>query len=218
MGKKALHSRTSAAVATVDEVAPPPPPFSPSEQIGAMAPLGFFDPLGFTKVGDDKGFKKLRAAELKHGRVAMMASIGAVAQHFVKFPWAEGVKGTFGAMNTGEGVIGFVGLFAACGLLELAWREDAEREPGNFGDPFGVKMYTPEMREKELSNGRMAMISMLGIFAAELATGKDAIQQFGLSALPRGTRGFRNSASKLAGGSVAAKRPSLGVAVKASGE
>jgi len=47
-------------------------------------------------------------------------------------------------------------------------------------DPFGLNMYTPEMRSKELSNGRMAMISMLGIFAAELATGKDAIEQFGL--------------------------------------
>merc|ERR1712061_319672 len=174
------------------------------------APLGYFDPLGFAKVGDERGFRKLRAAELKHGRVAMMASIGAVGQHFIKFPWAESVRGTFGAMNSGEGVVGFVAVFVASGLLELAWRETEEMEPGNFGNPLGWKMsYTPEMRSKELNNGRMAMISMLGIFAAEMATGKDAIEQFGLSALPVGTRGFRNSASKLAGGSVAAKRPSL---------
>merc|ERR1740121_1947827 len=186
VGKKALKSQTSAAVATVDEVTPAPPPFNPAEQLGAMQPLGFFDPLGFSQVGDEQGFRKLRAAELKHGRVAMMASIGAVGQHFIRFPWAESVKGTFGAMNTGEGVIGSIALFAACGLLELAWRDDQERDAGNFGDPFGVKMYTPEMRTKELSNGRMAMISMLGIFAAELATGKDAIEQFGLSALPSG--------------------------------
>merc|ERR1711948_228022 len=104
--------------------------------------------------------------------------------------------------NTGEGVVGFVPLFAACGLLELAWRETSEKEPGNFGDPFGVKIYTPEMREKELSNGRMAMISMLGIWAAELATGKDAIEQFGLSALPAGAAAS-SRASKLAGSALA---------------
>ena len=33
---------------------------------------------------------------------------------------------------------------------------------------------------KEISNGRFAMICVVGILAAELATGKDAIQQFSL--------------------------------------
>merc|ERR1719291_591555 len=168
----------------VEEVAPPPPPpFNPAEQLGAMAPLGYFDPLGFAKVGDEQGFRKLRAAELKHGRVAMMASIGAVGQHFIKFPWATQVKGTFGAMGSGAGVVGFLALFCVSGVLELAWREDASREPGNFGDPMGLNMYTDDMRSKELNNGRMAMISVLGIFAAEMMTGQDAIEQFGLSAV-----------------------------------
>lgn len=167
------------AVATADDVAPPPPPFNPAKEVGALAPVGFFDPLGFCKVGDEAGFRKLRAAEIKHGRVAMMASIGAVVQHFVRFPGFEKAHGTFGAMATGEGVLGFVPVFAACGMLELAWQEKENREPGNFGDPFGLNMYTEDMRNKELSNGRMAMFSVLGIWAAEMATGKDAIEQFG---------------------------------------
>merc|ERR1711970_1465918 len=62
------------------------PPFNPAEQVGAIAPLGYFDPLGFTKVGDEAGFRKLREQEIKHGRVAMMASIGLVGQHYIKFP------------------------------------------------------------------------------------------------------------------------------------
>ena len=37
-----------------------------------------------------------------------------------------------------------------------------------------------EMRNKELNNGRFAMFAALGIIAADLATGKDAMQQFGL--------------------------------------
>jgi len=144
-----------------------------------MEPLGFFDPLGFTKVGDKAGFSKLRASELKHGRVAMMASVGLVGQHFIKFPGFEKTPAGLGAMGTGEGIFGFVGIFALSAILELAWREQEGREPGNFGDPFGVNMYNDEMRTKEISNGRFAMICVIGILAAEVVSGKDAIQQFG---------------------------------------
>merc|ERR1719456_1999058 len=167
----------------VAEEPPPPPPFAPSEQIGAGAPLGFFDPLGFTQVGDEKGFRKLRASEIKHGRVAMMASIGLLGQHFIKFPGFEKAPAGFKVLGTGEGVLGMVPIFVISGVLELAWRQNEDREPGNFGDPFGVQMYTEEMRNKEINNGRFAMICVLGIFAAEVATGKDAIQQFGLAAV-----------------------------------
>ena len=114
-------------------------------------------------------------------QVAMMASIGLVGQHFLKFPGFENSPAGFSIMGRGEGVLGFFAIFLVSGLLELAWREDpsGEKEPGNYGDPFGVQMYNDEMRMKELNNGRMAMISVLGIFAAECATGKDAIEQFG---------------------------------------
>ena len=37
-----------------------------------------------------------------------------------------------------------------------------------------------EMREREINNGRFAMFAAIGIIAAELYTGKDAIEQFGL--------------------------------------
>ena len=110
----------------------------------------------------------------------MMASVGAIGQHFIKFPWAEKTHGTFGTMATGEGVLGFVGILVFSGILELAWKEDPNsRFAGDYGDPFGVNMYDDEMRNKELGNGRMAMLSVLGICVAELATGKDAIEQLG---------------------------------------
>ena len=179
----------------------PPPVFQPSEQFGVSEPLGFFDPLGFTAVGDEQGFRKLRVSEIKHGRVAMMASIGLVLQHFVKFPGFEKAPAGFSIMGTGEGVLGFFGIFLLSGLLELAWREDPalDREPGNYGDPFNVQMYNDEMRMKELNNGRMAMISVLGIFAAEMATGKDAMQQFGLPAVGCGKSSSFSSRTSFAG-------------------
>merc|ERR1719299_98985 len=120
-GPMTLRStRVAAASATVDEV-PEPPPFNPSEQVGAMAPLGFFDPLGFTKVGDENGFRNLRAAELKHGRVAMVASIGALVQHSFKLPFAEGAKGTFGAVFSEGAMLGLPVLLLVVAMLEGAW-------------------------------------------------------------------------------------------------
>merc|ERR1719265_2213515 len=154
--------------------------FQPANELGAMAPLGYFDPLGFAKVGDEAGFKNLRAAELKHGRVAMMASVGALAQSLFRFPGCEDVKGTFTAAVGGDAAMpgGLAVIFLLSGALEQIWKEQPGKDAGNFGDPAGLNQYTEEMRLKELNNGRMAMISVLGIFGAELATGKDALTQF----------------------------------------
>jgi len=153
--------------------------FDPAFQVGVTEPLGFFDPLGFCKKGDKVGFSNLRAAEVKHGRVAMMAALGAVVQHYVQFPGFEGVPKGLGAVNAPPGSYGAIALFIAAGALELlVWKEDPDREPGNFGDPVGFDQYTEENRNRELNNGRFAMFAALGIMAAELATGKDAIEQF----------------------------------------
>ena len=80
------------------------PEFDPSTQIGAMAPLGFFDPAGFCKKGDEAGFRNLRAAEIKHGRAAMMAALGAVVQHYVKFPGFESVPRGLAKAELREGL------------------------------------------------------------------------------------------------------------------
>ena len=40
-----------------------------SGEIGAQAPLGFFDPLDMTNGGEKDTFDALRGIELKHGRV-----------------------------------------------------------------------------------------------------------------------------------------------------
>jgi hypothetical protein len=157
------------------------PDFDPATEVGALPPLGFFDPLGFSKKGDLQGFRNLRVAEIKHARVAMMASIGAVTQHYVKFPGFEGVPAGLAAVTVVPGSIGFAVLFVAAGIMETTvWAEDINKEPGNFGDPAGFGQYTTEMRNKELNNGRMGMFASLGIIAADLLTGKDGVQQLGL--------------------------------------
>merc|ERR1711972_209105 len=115
VASRTLTQRRVAAVTVADEEVPPQ--FAPSAQIGAVAPLGFFDPLNFTKVGDEDGFRKLRASEIKHGRVAMMASVGLLGQHFIKFPGFEKAPAGFAALVTGEGVLGFTLLGVVSGVL-----------------------------------------------------------------------------------------------------
>ncbi|CAK9043084.1 Light-harvesting complex stress-related protein 1 [Durusdinium trenchii] len=61
---------------------------------------------------------------------------------------------------------------------------DASREVGDFGDPLGFQQLTfgsdlRDLRNRELNNGRFAMFATIGIVAAELATGKDAVEQLG---------------------------------------
>merc|ERR1712174_44464 len=50
---------------------------------GALAPMGEFDPLGFTKDLSVQEIKRYREAEVTHGRVAMLATVGyLVAEKF----------------------------------------------------------------------------------------------------------------------------------------
>merc|ERR1719473_1651880 len=115
-----------------------------------------------------------------------MAAAGAVAQHYVKFPGFEKVPAGIDAVTTAPGTYGFVVLFLAAGALEVGvWTENPNKEPGNFGDPMGMsqigKGYCSDYQEmcnRELNNGRFCMFAAMGIMAAELVTGKDAIQQF----------------------------------------
>lgn len=164
----------------------PKPVWTPQIEVGVTEPLGYFDPLSFTK--DEASFRKFRIAEIKHGRVAMMAAVGAVAQHYLKLPGFESVPSGLTAVTAYPGSVGFAVLFLLAGFMELVfWQDDISKEPGNFGDPAGWAStglgpdgsYSDEMRVKELNNGRMAMVASMGIIFAELATGKDAMQQLG---------------------------------------
>merc|ERR1719401_2442359 len=178
----------AAAAAPIEGEEAPPPPFDPALQLGATAPLGFFDPLGFCKVGDEEGFRKLRIAEIKHGRVAMMAAVGAVVQSLVQFPGFDKVPKGIGAVLSPPGTYGFAALFLVSGVLELfLWKDDSSKSVdaiGDYGNPLQLGIGDPmgeneDMRNREINNGRAAMFAALGIIVAELASGKNALEQLG---------------------------------------
>jgi hypothetical protein len=166
---------------------------------GVTGPLGFFDPLGFCSADDiTKGrINFYREAELKHGRVGMLAALGfLVGENFhplfggnVDVPsylaFQQTPLQTFWpyvvfaiAIPEIFSVFSFEtpALFARREKGGMVWSIRSDYELGDLGfDPLGLKPTDPaelrEMQAKELNNGRLAMIAAAGMIAQELATG-----------------------------------------------
>ena len=58
-------------------------------ELGVQAPVGFWDPVGFTSDGDVAAFKRRRSVELKHGRISMMATMGVLTARKEQDVWTE---------------------------------------------------------------------------------------------------------------------------------
>merc|ERR1719382_2332879 len=187
-GAKAVTG-TSSVVSTLGKRERPayepfgPGPFDPSKQVGALPPLNYWDPAGFTK--DEATFRKYRTAEIKHARVAMTAAVGMLIQHSNKFAFIDSACPTgFEALENPSAQHAFAVLFLCVGFYELVfWKEDMSKAPGDFGDPAGWSTTFPgiqfndELRNRELNNGRFAMFAIIGILVAENQTGLDAVDQ-----------------------------------------
>jgi hypothetical protein len=146
-------------------------------QIGAMEPVGFFDPLDLCT---EENFKDYRAKELKHGRLAMMGAVGLLVQSLVQLPGMEGVPKDVSAAWTGNGQTGFIITIGLIAFLEATvFVQDEKKEPGNFGNPLPLvgNDYSEEMRCRELNNGRIAMFAAIGQIVAGLYTGKAGLEQ-----------------------------------------
>lgn len=165
---------------------------------GAVAPLGYFDPMGFSQEGITLNeVKRYREAEVMHGRVAMLAVVG----YFV----GEGFGGPFGLVGPANDQLqqvplpAFALLTASIAAIELnrarigwvnpefgagaMWTLRDSYYPGDVGfDPLGLKPTEPaafkNMQTKELQNGRLAMIAIAGICAQELVNHRTIFETF----------------------------------------
>jgi hypothetical protein len=179
-----------AAAATADEE-PPAPKFDVRDLPGVTGPFGFFDPMGFTADVTEGRARFYREVELKHARVAMLASLGfLVGEQFhplwggnIDVPSYVAFQET--PLQTFWGVVTF-----AIAILEVfsvfsfnsplggqPWSIRSDHEPGNLGfDPLGLKPTDPkellEMQNKELNNGRLAMLAAAGMIAQEMVSGE----------------------------------------------
>jgi len=160
-----------------------------------------FDPAGLLKTATTvEDVRRYREAELTHGRVAMLASLGfVVGEQLEDFPAFMNIDGniTGPAINQFQQVqSGFwVPLVIAIGVCEayrvsVGWaRPDSsgvnkllpEYEMGDLGfDPLGLAPTDPaELKEKktrELNNGRLAMIAIAGFVTQEFVNNTEIFQ------------------------------------------
>merc|ERR1712056_4735 len=154
-------------------------------ELGVQAPVGFWDPLGFTADGNEDAFKRRRQTELKHGRIAMLATMGYITPEITgKFPGylsqSTGLK--FTDVPNGLAAIskvptlGWAQIVAYAGFCELSAGSD-DWKTGTPGD-YGFKVLTssdPAEKTKKLSaeiaNGRLAMMAIIGMFFQDGLTG-----------------------------------------------
>merc|ERR1712227_535008 len=151
-------------------------------ELGVQAPVGFFDPLGFTKDGDETKFKRRRQVELKNGRVAMWATLGYIAPEYFRWPGYLSPSADIKFTEVPNGLeamskiplAGGLQMFFFAGFLEWGlFKQDSKRAPGDFenvgdlGVPFSEGVQDPEDRKRklnaELANGRLAMFAIMGM-------------------------------------------------------
>jgi light-harvesting complex I chlorophyll a/b binding protein 1 len=140
------------------------------------APLKNIDLFDKSVVAKDVPLVFLREAELKHGRLAMIASI--------LLPLSEQFSDNLGInffQNNPEYVefgLSFMFISEFSSMIR-GWESPTVKlfslrenyQPGDFGLTFGVNDETMGNKmDKELNNGRLAMIGILGMMVQELVT------------------------------------------------
>eukprot|EP01026_Neomeris_dumetosa_P044334 TRINITY_DN372_c2_g1_i1.p2 TRINITY_DN372_c2_g1~~TRINITY_DN372_c2_g1_i1.p2 ORF type:complete len:233 (+),score=48.94 TRINITY_DN372_c2_g1_i1:141-839(+) len=166
---------------------------SPAWLDGSLAGDYGFDPLGLGKVPSN--LSRFREAEIINGRWAMLGAAGVLAvELFGQGNWYDaptwavtGGKPTYFGIELpwGLGFILAVEIFAMAGAEILRGsQEDPEKRvyPGGAFDPAGFSKNADSfetMKLKEVKNGRLAMLAMLGFFAQHAATGKTPLQNLG---------------------------------------
>ena len=174
------------------------PVVSAEDLPGVSFPMKFWDPAQYTLDASPAQIKFYQEAEIKHGRIGMLAVLGIIFGE--KFPLF------YNGQITGPAIYQFqqadaifpafwLGVtmliaFAEGGAILSIW-EDAETTfsdvngvaklkadhvAGDLGfDPLKLApkdaMKMKEMRTKEINNGRLAMLAAAGLVAQEYVTG-----------------------------------------------
>ena len=153
-------------------------------ELGAQPPLGFFDPLGLVKDGDQAKFDRLRYVEIKHGRICMLAVAGYLVQEAgIRLPGDVDYSGLkfadvpngFAALETiSQGgiaqIVAFIGFLEFSVMKDITGGEFVGDFRNNYID-FGWDSFDEETKLKkraiELNQGRAAQMGILALMVHE---------------------------------------------------
>jgi hypothetical protein len=154
---------------------------------GSLAGDVGFDPLGFAKTKDD--LFKYREAEIKHGRLAMLAAAGwpiselldkKIATWVHMTPLLQSADRAPSVLNGGLGSVSPVywGVcLVAAAAIDLYGIFGASKQPGYMPGDYGLRTLYPKDEEgqawyqlAEIKNGRLAMIAITAFAVQELVT------------------------------------------------
>merc|ERR1719213_443805 len=153
-----------------------------------------FDPLGLGQ--DEAALYRRRVVEIKHGRVCMVAFLGMTIgpneliqpTHQLLSPSLDlhfdDIPGGIAALGVVPGA-GWLQIIALVGVHELTVaKQDYTKVPGEIPTFLAFKPEDPEIFQekqlKELKNGRLAMIAVLGELMAQQVSGYGTYEQLGL--------------------------------------
>ena len=150
--------------------------------VGSTKPIENFDPLNFGN--NDQKTLLYREAELKHGRLGMVAAtLIPLIESNTHTPAIHEFSNLPDSLQVGLISLMFVSEFSS---MIRGWKNPFEKDttsnyfkllenyqPGDLGFEVITDLDTPKGREllnKELNNGRLAMIAALGMIVQELVT------------------------------------------------
>ena len=173
-------------------------PAAPARREGTGPETGgkVFDPIGLSKIASEETLAWYRAAELKHSRVAMAASVGWIINEAgVVFPGDIATGVPFASLGKGVQAwanvpdAGKLQMLLAIGAIETAseFQKPHYMSGGRLGSipgPFGLRLWDPigsmssmdedtkaTKRQMELNNGRLAMIGVASFISASYIDG-----------------------------------------------